>query len=420
MSVYVPEDVLVDVLARLPIEIIVRCTLVCKSWFSLITSPNFISHHLNRIISNNKGHLLIRYRTDKPRQEYCSLRFDDNNTFDEYKSFDFPFTRLHSYFDIVGSCNGLICLSDDQFRYNVRMYLWNPCIRKVLAIPRPNVTFCSHGSFDHALGFGFDSVSNDFKVVRIVHLASVMVPSEVEVYTLKSGCWKSISDEALPYIVDMRSRQAYVDGAAHWLAYTPTGEDDFRNLIVLFDMSSEVFREMPVPKSVHRFDDWMGNTSLVAFRESISLIELWVCGYDPYCTVWVMKDYGVAESWSKQFRLDLNGGLQKPLGLRRNGEVIMTSKEGYLVSVDPERRRIMDLEIHVSTYMYYQSFFYVGTHMESLVLLDKGADFHDTFISDRFCDRRRIKRERRNLQEKKGWCRKGIKIRTLVKVQKRK
>ena len=242
MSVCIPEDVLVDVLARLPIETIVRCKLVCKSWFSLITSPNFISHHLNRTIINNKGHLLIRYRTDEPRKEYCSLRFDSNNTFDEYKRFDFPFTRLHPYIDVVGSCNGLICLSNDRFRYNLRMYLWNPCIRKVLVIPRPNVRLRSHGSFMHALGFGFDSVSNDFKVVRIVHLASVEVPPEVEVYTLKSGCWKNISDKALPYMVDIRSGQAYVNGAAHWLAHTPTEENDFRNLIVFFDMSSEVFR----------------------------------------------------------------------------------------------------------------------------------------------------------------------------------
>ena len=71
----------------------------------------------------------------------------------------------------------------------------------------------------------------------------------------------------------------------------------------------------------------------------------------------------------------------------------MTSKEGYLVSFDHERRRIMDLEIHVSTNWYYGRFFYVGTHMESLVLLDKGSDFRDTFINDRFWNKRRVKRE---------------------------
>ncbi|XP_057506276.1 F-box/kelch-repeat protein At3g06240-like [Actinidia eriantha] len=270
-----------------------------------------------------------------------------------------------------------------------------------------------------AFGFGFDTVSNDFKVVRIVHLTSVEVPPEVEVYTLKSGCWKSISDKALPYMVDVRSRQAYVNGAAHWLACT-SGESDFWNLIVLFDMSSEVFREMLVPESVNRLDDGMGETSLVAFRESISLIELWVYGDDPHCTVWVMKDYGVAESWSKQFRFDLSGGLKKPLGLRRNGEVIMTSKEGYLVSVDPKRRRILDLEIRVSTYWYYENLFYVGTHMESLVLLDKVLNFRDAFINDLFCDKRRVKRERRDLEEEMGWCHKRIKIKKPVKVEKRK
>ncbi|GFS45522.1 hypothetical protein Acr_00g0096550 [Actinidia rufa] len=197
------------------------------------------------------------------------------------------------------------------------MYLWNPCIRKVVVIPGPNVTLHSHGSFMHALGFGFDSVSNDFKVVRIVHLENVEVPPEVEVYTLKSGCWKNVSDKALHYMVDVHLRQAYVNGAAHWLAYTPTGENDFRNLIVLFDMSREVFREMPVPESVYCMDGSMTETSLVAFRESISLIKLWAYGDDPHCTVWVMKDYGVAESWSKQFRFDLSGGLKHAFGFEK-------------------------------------------------------------------------------------------------------
>ncbi|CAL5406732.1 unnamed protein product [Camellia sinensis] len=220
MSDYIPPELLIDILTRLPAETLVRFTLVCKSWYSLITSPSFISHHLNRTISNpNNTHLLLRYCTEDPiEQEHYSLRFDDpiTNTFNEYAKLKFPFTFIDPPFGIVGSCNGLICISDDQACYNHEMFLWNPLIRKSVLIPYPKVRFRSHGPF------------------RIVHIGldCDRVPPEVELYTLKTGIWRNISDKALLYNVVARSRQAYINGVSHWVAHTPRYGGIFRNLIV--------------------------------------------------------------------------------------------------------------------------------------------------------------------------------------------
>ena len=44
----------------------------------------------------------------------------------------------------------------------------------------------THDGFDHAIGFGFDAKSNDYKVVRIVYLIDdrdVVVPPEIDVYS---------------------------------------------------------------------------------------------------------------------------------------------------------------------------------------------------------------------------------------------
>ncbi|KAL7185303.1 hypothetical protein ACSBR2_027269 [Camellia fascicularis] len=334
MSGYIPRELLIDILTRIPAETLVRSTLVSKSWYSLITSPSFISHHLNRTISNpDNTHLLLRYCTEDPiEQEHYSLRFDDpiTNTFNEYAELNFPFTCIDPPFGIVGSCNGLICISDDQACYNHEM--------KSVSIPYPNVRFRSHGSFMHSLGFGFDSVSNDFKVVRIVHIGldCNRVPPEVELYTLKTGIWRNISDKALPYIVVERSRQAYINGVSHWVAHTPRfgHAGIFRNLIVSFDMNDELFGEISFPEGIAGEDKLMQKMSLV---------------------------YGVADSWVRQIRIDLSGGFfRKPIGMRKNGTI--DSDCWYSFDVD--------------------------TYMESLVLLDKGADFCDEVISDRFCAKR--------------------------------
>ncbi|XP_028073788.1 F-box/kelch-repeat protein At3g06240-like [Camellia sinensis] len=321
-------------------------------------------------------HTLVRYCIDE--EEHYSLHCDDpnNNTFNEYAKLKFPFNCVESYFGIVGSCNGLICISDDQFCYNHEAFLWNPLIRKFVPIPNPNITFTLRGPFIHSLGFGFDSASNDFKVVRIVHLGLECdtVPPEVEIYTLKTGFWRIISDKALPYIVEERSQQAYINGVAHWVARTPMDVGSFR-MIVSFNMNDEVFREISFPDGIAGEEKLMERMSLVVFEETPCLIQH--CQYhdDPHCLIWMMKENGVVASWVKQFRIDLCGGLRKPIGMRKNGEVLVAMRDGYLVSCDPKSKRIMNLGIVGFTDLYCYHSFAVDTYTESLGLLDKGVDF---------------------------------------------
>ncbi|KAL7185323.1 hypothetical protein ACSBR2_027289 [Camellia fascicularis] len=360
---YIPQVLLIDILTRLPAETLVRSTLVCKSW----------------------------YCTEEPNERgHYSVRCDDpiNNTFNEYAKFKFPFHCIDPCYCIVGSCNGLICISDDQLYYKNTTFLWNPLIRKSMLIPNPNIRFTSHGPFTHSLGFGFDSASNDFKVVRIVYLLRECdtVPPEVEIYTLKTGIWRSISDKALPYIIEDQSPQAYINGVSHWVAHTPRDVGIFRNLIVSFDMKDEVFREVSFPDGIAGKDEFLRTTSLVVFEETLCLIQRRQYQNDSHCWIWVMKEYGVVASWVRQFRFDLHGVLRKPIGMRKNGEVLLVTSEGYLVSYDPESKRIVNLGVRGTTKCQYWDAFYLDTYMESLVLLDKGADFCDTVIINLLCE----------------------------------
>ena len=47
MSDYLPNEVIIDILKRLPADSLIRCRCVCKSWYSLISIPHFITTHLN-------------------------------------------------------------------------------------------------------------------------------------------------------------------------------------------------------------------------------------------------------------------------------------------------------------------------------------------------------------------------------------
>ncbi|KAH8520101.1 hypothetical protein H0E87_001531 [Populus deltoides] len=179
---------------------------------------------------------------------YPDEGFPDNHL----EELDCPFkSTWNGYSDIVGSCDGVFCLVDYGLGYNDRAALWNPSIRKTVSIPRPNVTFTSHGSFVHSLGFGFDSISNDYKLVRVVYLQDCSfdfdeVPPMVEVYTMRRGCWRMITND-LKYVIREQSACAFLNGACHWIGYNSLERDEPRHATVAFNLGDEVFVQMTVP-----------------------------------------------------------------------------------------------------------------------------------------------------------------------------
>lgn len=68
---------------------------------------------------------------------------------------------------------------DCNFLVRRSMYLWNPAIRQSKRIPLSN---------DGALGFGYDPIDDDYKVVRIVQRSSA------EVYSANKNVWRKLPD----------------------------------------------------------------------------------------------------------------------------------------------------------------------------------------------------------------------------------
>ncbi|KAK9987332.1 hypothetical protein SO802_032283 [Lithocarpus litseifolius] len=162
-----PDEILSHIFTFLPINSIIICTSVSKTWKSLIKNPTFITTHLHHSHNKIKNNLLLLRLSRIDKQVY-TLQNEDDPDFTEYASFDSPFHAPaphlqhphHITYTVVGTCNGLLFLSDAN-----EFFLWNPCVRKFLQLPSLNVTFTfdtlglSHASF----GFGFYPKSNDYK-----------------------------------------------------------------------------------------------------------------------------------------------------------------------------------------------------------------------------------------------------------------
>ncbi|KAD5508835.1 hypothetical protein E3N88_16538 [Mikania micrantha] len=92
MAEVVHYDVIEHILIRFDVNDLISCKSVCKSWHSVITNPGFINRHLNRSYNNDRddtkhGHRII------------------------ILSHELPEVYEHQHQHLVGSSNGLVCIS---------------------------------------------------------------------------------------------------------------------------------------------------------------------------------------------------------------------------------------------------------------------------------------------------------------------
>ncbi|KAL5730446.1 hypothetical protein ACHQM5_003264 [Ranunculus cassubicifolius] len=87
MAEYVPEDVMVDILSRLPAKSLIRFKTVCKTWYNLVHQPDFTKLHLSRAIHSDERDLLA----SSPQQFLLYLGYD--TSCEEHKLFSSSLTR---------------------------------------------------------------------------------------------------------------------------------------------------------------------------------------------------------------------------------------------------------------------------------------------------------------------------------------
>ncbi|KAF5938245.1 hypothetical protein HYC85_025751 [Camellia sinensis] len=168
-----PEDVVNEILSRLPVKSLLRFKCVCRYWYTLIKNPDFISKHFNQ--ENNNGRLLVHhYISDIER--YAIALFPDETLA--------GIPPLHENLDhlqipdcmgdVVGPIDGifLVCTwySDGD-----RMALWNPAMREFrrLHVLEPIFPPNFH-DIVNVVGFGLDPLTRDYKIIWIRNFAEAI------------------------------------------------------------------------------------------------------------------------------------------------------------------------------------------------------------------------------------------------------
>ncbi|KAL7205269.1 hypothetical protein ACSBR2_018245 [Camellia fascicularis] len=284
-----PPEVITEILSRLPVKPLLQFRCVSKPWRSVIDSPNFIKMHLNRSIQSRSYLSLILYDFNAPiPNQLCSVDFDK---LDIAFKLNPPLTFEKRVDKVWNSCNGLLCLSFGE----EQAILWNPSTRKhlELLVSRTETPVDFRGVLVNLFGLGYDSVSDDYKVMRIARINDYrFVHYEVRVYSLKSNSWRKVGDFPHHLELDLCTG-LLVGGALHWSVNPkPMLREDGPHALIAFDLGAEEYRMVSLPEC-----------GAVDFYFKFEVLNGCLCVLHYYLKkgvdLWVMKEYGVKESWTK-------------------------------------------------------------------------------------------------------------------------
>nr|XP_043638358.1 F-box/kelch-repeat protein At3g06240-like [Erigeron canadensis] len=323
------QDLIIEIFTKLPVKSLLRFRSVSKSLCACIGSPDFIRLYTLRSPDEKLmiAHQFYHKGVDNPFSYIYTLHSESQLSSSPYtnvQAADYPFTG----FGVVGSSNGIICL----FKTENGISLWNPSTRrKLTAQDRPawihTLIPSERRSSYHVFGFGYDAISDDYKILRWTKRDTLEVYS---VYTLKTDAWCEIRGPAIhPYL---HSCQCLFNGTLHWVAEYKLPIIMYSYHMMTFDLSTGVFSTFPLPGR-----NW--DTSQVTIIKGYLAV---ISSENANTWIWVRKE----ESWSVAFKfktIEINRAY-KVLQLSANGDLLLQSLiEGILVH-NPETHAQSRLE----------------------------------------------------------------------------
>lgn len=284
-----PDEVILQILARLPVKSLFRAKTVCKLWYR-ISSDNYFIQLYNEIAAKNP--VVLVEISDSSELKSSLICIDNLRGVSEF-SLDFLKDRVK----VRASCNGILCCSSipDKGVY----YVCNPMTREFKLLPRSrerHVTRFYPDGEATLVGLACNLSMQKYNVVLAgYHRTFGHRPDGTFiclVFDSDLNKWRKFVSFQDDHFTHMnRNQVVFVNGALHWL----TGS--FSCILVL-DMGCDVWRKISLPEEVS-----YGAGNRVYLLESdgcLSVIQI----SEAWMKIWVMKDYE-SERWHEVERVSL-------------------------------------------------------------------------------------------------------------------
>ncbi|PHT55608.1 hypothetical protein CQW23_04094 [Capsicum baccatum] len=317
-DLYLPKEIISNILSCLPVKTLLRFRCVCKKWRKLISKPNFIASHFRHSSSLQQcgSSILIHTRHAESFAHVLSMY----NPPESIVELDNPFPRFLPSMSIVGPVSGIVCLFQPPWGDVVT--LWNPAMRRSRRVPLlENIPLMGGGYCWVSMGLAFDYEENDLLILRIFCLGpDATDPNPVELYSTKNLRWKKLKNELVCHIVSCTSI-AIIKGVPYWLAFA-TDEFGSHMVLVRFDVGRKVFAKLPMLGTREKTKQ-----NFVVIENCLGMLT-WEERDNSYVDVWVMDD---EDGWSKKCKVGPLFGFDRIVGCLRNGDIVAENEYGVLL-----------------------------------------------------------------------------------------
>lgn len=337
----IPPEIITVILYRLPVKSLLRFRCVSRSFKALIDSPKFIQAHLELQELKPNPDLKLILKAHNNADNLFSVEITSMAATQMPKELDHPLKHLYGPTQVLGSCRGLVLISNNMNDNGV----WNPSTKEFRKLPfcqfkPPSKTQGGRGPGLAQIrgGFGYDSFRDDFKVVTIAQWyhpdGEPKLVSKTMVYSLKVGAWMKMQD--CPYWLLKEDNGTCAGGALHWIVTKEPTAWCSPLILVGLNLGNGCFEEVPFPEN-------MGEP----FQLNLAVLGECLCLLSGHFThmnhvldhidIWMMKDYGVSQSWVKLFSVEQLEGRQHFSSLRP----ITYSVTGKEVLLEMDNRKFL-------------------------------------------------------------------------------
>ncbi|XP_074263855.1 F-box protein CPR1-like [Silene latifolia] len=274
----------------------------------------------------------------EPHMETCPVHYSaDFDSFGNLRELSHPFKDCKTGTRVFGSCRGLLLL----VREGHSLMMYNPTTQTYNVLPSLRVYRAPRTFGRFSYGFGYDYATRDFKCVRIKQRFSKGIGylmCEVMVYSLRTNSWKMVPDFPCYSLLCDLSVGVLVHETLHWLG---TSNDKLNGFIVAFNLRDETFSYLPLPN--FNFNTFRG-LYVGMVDGSLCLLANWLFR----CNIWVMKEYGVAESWTRMFNLNKRHcpAVERPISYSMDKKrVLVKLALDKLAHLDLETKKLTGLRL---------------------------------------------------------------------------
>ncbi|CAA7046207.1 unnamed protein product [Microthlaspi erraticum] len=286
-----PEDVLMEILARLPAKSLMRFKCVSKLWSSIISS-----RYLTNLFLRASSPLRFMYLTDKYGHALLLTAAP------QYAAEKFCGLHIEVTVPEVGGClvnalRGLMC-----FRIGGRRYrICNVTTKQQVELPLVKSSLVLEDGSNTWSHFGYDPIQDAYKVLSLVWgiTQDKVMRWEHQVLVLGPGAsWRrsNTTQSVAPH--RPYSQGISMDGVLYYGAWA--GEES-TCVLVSFDMSSEDFNLIELPLEAGITWDTRA-TNLMKYRGKIAVFDYTRLSSEGSIDLWVVEHAGKSQ-WSNKTTL---------------------------------------------------------------------------------------------------------------------